>query len=99
MKTAIMNMKQADYDYFNYLIEEGTHGVEVFNLPAGETLFEVKTSFEDGCTACLEVYTGQTDVLCSMYLYSPEGEELEFLESDAGFLGNRGRTLPISMGR
>lgn len=86
MKTAIMNIKQADYDYFNYLIEEGAHGVEVFNLPVDETLFEVKTSFEDGCTASLEVYTGQTDVLCSMYLYSPEGEELEFLESDEGFL-------------
>ena len=93
MKVATLEIKQAEYDYFNYLVEEGTHGVEVFNLPTNETLFEAKASFEDGYTASLEVYTGEFDVLCSVYLYSPEGEELEFLESDAGFLEQYDFTL------
>lgn len=93
MKVATLEIKQAEYDYFNYLVEGGTHGVEVFNLPTNETLFEAKASFEDGYTASLEVYTGEFDVLCSVYLYSPEGEELEFLESDAGFLEQYDFTL------
>ena len=86
MKIAKFEIQQKDYDYFNYLVKEGDYGVEMFNLWVGATLFKVKTSFEDGYTASLEVYTTQEDVLCSVYLYSPEGDEIDYLESDEGFL-------------
>ena len=86
MKIATFKIKQKDYEYYNYLVKEGDYGVEMFNLWVGATLFKVKTSFEDGYTASLEVYTTQEDVLCSVYLYSPEGDEIDYLESDEGFL-------------
>ena len=86
MKIATFKIKQEDYEYYNYLIQEGDYGVHLFNLWANNTLFEAEAYFGDGYKASLEVYTTEEDVLCSTLLYSPKGDVIASLESDEGIL-------------
>ena len=62
------------------------HGLSYHEgLCKNSTIYESNSSdAENGSHAMLEVFTGEEDILCSIYFYDKDGKDIGHIETDGG---------------
>lgn len=78
-----MEILKQEYEKINNYLKHGTD-INALNLKRDSTLFSKKVTFENGYYAVLEVFTGEENVMATVYLYDSKGNDITYIESDSG---------------